>query len=44
MQIIDTQEDASKENETILRVARLGISLNNRLITPAQVVVVKNKK
>ncbi|AAZ43764.2 nucleotide exchange factor GrpE [Mycoplasmopsis synoviae] len=44
MQIIDTQEDASKEDETILRVARLGISLNNRLITPAQVVVVKNKK
>ncbi|MFV8480138.1 nucleotide exchange factor GrpE [Mycoplasma sp. AA7A] len=41
-EVLDFITDETKENNTIVRVARLGLSIDDRLVKPAGVIVVKN--
>ncbi|SJZ48629.1 nucleotide exchange factor GrpE [Mycoplasmopsis verecunda] len=41
-EVIDFVKDETKANNTIIRVVRLGLSIDSRLVKPAGVVVVKN--
>ena len=42
-QAISTLEDAKQKNDAIIEVVQKGYLLNNRVIKPALVIVVKNK-
>lgn len=41
-QIVDTEPDSSKENDTIVSVEKVGFRRNGRLLRLADVIVVKN--
>ncbi|MHA3785929.1 nucleotide exchange factor GrpE [Mycoplasma sp. Z463D] len=41
-EVLDFVVDESKENNTIVRVVRLGLAIDSRLVKPAGVIVVKN--